>query len=262
MILDIYQVDAFSNQLFKGNPAAVVPLESWLEDETMQLIAKENNLSETAFFVKNKEDDGYEIRWFTPKYEVRLCGHATVASTHIIWTELGYKADNLVLNSKSGFLGVKKEGKRYTLDFPSSDIKEVPQLDGLEEAIGAQIYQTVRGKDDFLVLLKDEEAVRNLNPDFPQLAKLEARGLIVTAISDEVDFVSRCFYPKYGVNEDPVKGSAHTLLTPFWAKRLGKNEMTARQLSERGGELELKFNDDRTQISGEAITYLRGKIEI
>ena len=258
MTLDIYQVDAFSNRVFGGNPAAVVPLSSWLPDETLQAVAAENNLSETAFFVPHAE--GFHIRWFTPLFEVRLCGHATVASAHVLWNELGYEKQELKLHSKSGTLGVKKKDTLYTLDFPSCEIKEVSVLDGLENALGTEVQKTFRGRDDFLAVLGSQSDVSALKPDFMALAKLEARGLIATAAGEEVDFVSRCFYPKYGVDEDPVTGSAHTLLTPYWANRLGKNEMLARQLSKRGGELRLNFKGPRTEISGEAITYLKGKI--
>jgi len=258
MTLDIYQADAFADNVFGGNPAAVVPLKNWLPEKTMQSIASENNLSETAFFVPKEE--GYEIRWFTPKYEVRLCGHATVASSHILWTELGYEGDTLILQSKSGQLTVRKKGDVYTLNFPSSEIKEVEKLNGVEEAIQAEVYQTIRGRDDFLILVEDENTVQNLNPNFSEVAKLDARGLIVTSKGNEVDFVSRCFYPKYGVNEDPVTGSAHTLLTPFWANKLGKRKMTARQLSQRGGQLGLEYLGERTEISGKAVTYMKGQI--
>lgn len=260
MTLDIFQVDAFSNHLFGGNPAAVVPLDNWIDDGLMKSIAMENNLSETVFFVP--EGDGYHIRWFTPVNEVRLCGHATVASAHVLWSELGFKQKVLNLKSLSGSLSVTKKEDCYTLDFPSSEVSEVEKLDGLENALGENVQSIFRGRDDYLAILSDQKTLLGLNPDFGALAKLEARGLIATAPGEEVDFVSRCFYPKYGVNEDPVTGSAHTLLTPYWANRLGKNEMVARQLSKRGGELRLKFKGARTDISGQAVTYLRGKIKV
>lgn len=258
MKLPLFQVDAFAEQLFKGNPAAVVPLESWLDDELMQAIAFENNLSETAFFVPSRL--GFEIRWFTPKAEVKLCGHATLASAHVIFEEAHYPKDEITFGSKSGLLKVKKAGDLLQLDFPADTINPVDAPNLIIKALGKLPVACYKGKTDYLLLYETEKEIREMNPSFSNLAKTDARGIIVTAPGDQVDFVSRFFAPAVGVNEDPVTGSAHTSLTPFWAKKLCKTEFVAHQLSQRGGELICTLQNDRVLIAGKAKTYLRGEI--
>lgn len=258
--MKIFQVDAFTDRVFSGNPAAVVPLEAWLDDEMMQNIATENNLSETAFFVE-VESGYYHIRWFTPETEVDLCGHATLASAHILFNHLDFAENKIRFKSKSGDLFVEKKDQRYWLDFPSQPPKpiSIPKL--LPEAIGTiPIYTGVN--IDLLVLLGSEQAVRSLRPDLLILKRMEVRGVIVTAPGENYDFVSRFFAPAVGVPEDPVTGSAHTVLTPFWAKRLGKTELSAYQVSARGGELLCKNEGKRVKIGGSATTYLSGNIEV
>ena len=260
MKLQIFQADAFADGLFKGNPAAVVPLKQWLPDELMQQIAMENNLSETAFFIP--EGDHFHIRWFTPKTEVRLCGHATLATAHILFNELGFQGEKLVFESKSGLLTVEKIGDKLQLDFPADFAQEVEPVELFTEAFGAQPLQTLKGRTDYLLLFDSEETIQNFQPNIQLLLATDARGIIVTAQGNEVDFVSRFFAPAVGVNEDPVTGSAHTTLSPFWANRLGKTKLTALQLSARGGRLWCALSGDRVFIAGKAITYLRGEIEV
>lgn len=260
MELTIYQVDAFTNQLFKGNPAAIVPLDTWLPDELMQDIAQENNLAETAFFVP--EDKGYRLRWFTPGIEVDLCGHATVATAHVLYEHLGYDQAEIEFQSRSGILTVGKRDSQYSLNFPTDELTKIENAPHLIDAIGMTPVEIYQGKTDWMLVLEEQSQIENLKPDFRKIAEAGGRGTIVTAPGNEVDFVSRCFFPQSGVDEDPVTGSAHTSLTPYWAKRLGKNVLTAKQLSRRGGDLKLEFKGDRTEIKGEAITYLVGKIYI
>lgn len=260
MKLPIYQADAFAVGLFKGNPAAVVPLTEWLSDELMQQIAMENNLSETAFFVP--EGDHFHIRWFTPKAEVRLCGHATLATAHVLFNELNFQGDLLEFDSLSGILTVKKVEDKLQLDFPADFAQEVKPIDTFTEAFGAKPLQTFKGRTDYLLLFDSEETIQNLQPNIQLLLSTNARGVITTAKGNEVDFVSRFFAPAVGVNEDPVTGSAHTTLIPFWANRLGKTELTALQLSARGGQLWCTLSGDRVFIAGKAVTYLKGEIEI
>jgi PhzF family phenazine biosynthesis protein len=260
MLLPFFQVDAFTDRLFGGNPAGVCPLEKWLADDTMQKIAMENNLSETAFFVK--EGDDYRIRWFTPKVEVNLCGHATLASAHVLYNHLGYSEDRISFQSRSGLLNVTREGELLILDFPAN----VPQRSALPEdfvqALNITPIQCHRGKEDYLLLYKSQQEIEALMPDFRRLEKTDARAVIVTAPGDKCDFVSRFFGPRVGVDEDPVTGSAHTVLIPFWAAKLGKNEMNARQLSRRGGLIFCRLKGDRVDIGGKAVTYLRGEISL
>jgi len=260
MKLQIFQADAFATNLFKGNPAAVVPLKQWLPDELMQQIALENNLSETAFFIP--EGDHFHIRWFTPKAEVKLCGHATLATAHVIFNELNFQGEQIEFNSKSGILTVKKVGDKLQLDFPADFAQPVEPIPAFAEAFGTHPLATFKGRTDYLLLFDSEETIRGFQPDILLLLSTNARGIMVTAKGNEVDFVSRFFAPAVGVNEDPVTGSAHTTLIPFWAKRLNKPEMTALQLSARGGQLWCTLSGDRVLIAGKAITYLRGEIEI
>ncbi len=258
--MTIFQVDAFTNEIFKGNPAAVCPLTDWISDDLMQAIAEENNLSETVFFVKN--DTQFEIRWFTPSCEIDLCGHATLAAAYIIFTELNYEREIIEFNSKSGKLTVEKKEDWYTLNFPSEEINEIVTPKLLEEALKVPILKTYQGKWKLLVVLENEATIKDLSPNFSKLTQLEASGIIVTSSGDKVDFVSRFFAPKIGINEDPVTGSAHTVLIPFWARKLNKNNLEAIQLSKRTGYLKCKYLNERVEMSGQAITYLKGKLTL
>lgn len=260
--MDIYQVDAFTKDVFSGNPAAVVPLKKWIDDSLMQKIAAENNLSETSFFVKER-DGSFRIRWFTPETEVDLCGHATLATAHVLYEHLNFDGDRILFHSNSGLLYVEKRDGCYWMDFPSNPPDPIPVPKLIPEALGViPIYAGVN--TDLLVLVQDEEMVQSMNPDLLILKKMEVRGVIVTAPSDQngIDFVSRFFAPGVGVPEDPVTGSAHTVLTPFWAKRLGENDLRAKQISKRGGDIYCKLKGERVEIGGNAVTYLVGKIHV
>ena len=261
MRLPIYQIDAFTDSVFAGNPAAVVPLESWLPDATLLSIAAENNLAETAFFVP--QGDGYELRWFTPTVEMDLCGHATLASAFAIATILEWGSSHITFTTRmAGVLTVTRDGDLYTLDFPSRPpvpLVEAPA--GLAEALGGPQPVTVLKSRDLLVVYEDEAAVRALAPDMSALARLDAFATCVTAPGrDGVDFVSRFFAPGGGVPEDPVTGSAHCTLIPYWAERLGKTRMEARQVSARGGALACELAGDRVKIGGKAVLYMEGSI--
>ena len=259
MTIPIYQADAFTGKLFGGNPAAICPLEEWLPDEIMQKIAIENNLAETAFFVKN--ETGYKLRWFTPEYEIDLCGHATLASAHILFTELGHKEKSIHFETvKAGSLEVHNDGDKYTMDFPSRPAIHIEPPVGLIEALGeAAPIEVLRSRDYFLVY-ENEDQVRDISPDFFALSKMDTVGVIVTARGKKCDFVSRFFAPGAGIPEDPVTGSAHCNLIPYWAEKLGKNKLHAFQLSARQGELWCELKGDRVLISGKAVTYLKGEI--
>lgn len=259
MEIDLYQVDAFTDTPFGGNPAAVCPLAQWLPEATMQAIAAENNLSETAFLVR--EAQGWRIRWFTPVSEVRLCGHATLASAWVLFNHLERSAERVVFDSLSGPLTVTRDGDRLTLDFPLRRAQPVVAPGVLAAALGCTPLE-VLAADDWLALLDSEQRVRELQPDMGLLKKLERRGLMVTAAGSDCDFVSRFFAPKYGIDEDPVTGSAHTTLTPYWADRLGKHKLHARQLSARGGELFCELHGERVRIAGAAVPYLKGVITL
>ena len=259
MKIPIYQVDAFTGKLFAGNPAAVCPLESWPGDRLMQDIAFENNLSETAFFVR--KEDYFELRWFTPAAEVNLCGHATLASAHVLFHHLGYSADKIKFMSKSGGLMVTRTADLLTMDFPATRISPIQPPPGLAEGLGKAPMDLFMGFD-LLALYRTEADILALKPNFDRLSKVEARGIIVTAPGKECDFVSRFFAPRVGVNEDPVTGSAHTALIPFWAGRLGRKKLYARQISRRGGELFCEDLGDRILISGRAVTFLVGELEV
>lgn len=259
MTIPIYQADAFTDKLFGGNPAAICPLEKWLPDETMQRIAIENNLSETAFFVKN--DAGYKLRWFTPEYEIDLCGHATLASAHILFTELGYEGSEIHFETiKAGILHVKKDGDKYTMDFPSRPAIHIEPPNGLAEALSEKEPVEVLRSRDYLVVYESEDDIKDIAPDFFTLSKMDTLGVIVTAPGKDVDFVSRFFEPGAGVLEDPVTGSAHCNLIPYWADKLGKDKLHALQLSSRKGELWCELKGDRVLITGKAVTYLKGEI--
>lgn len=258
MKLDIYQVDAFTNKPFGGNPAAIVPLERWLEADLMQKIAVENNLSETAFFVKN--NDVYDIRWFTPTYEIDLCGHATLASAFLIFEILKLESETVRFHShKSGELNVDKKDDLFVLDFPSRPVSPAATPDGLIDAIGKEPKEIYKARDYFLVY-ESEQGVLDIKPNFTKLLEIDAHGFIVTAKGDSADFVSRFFAPKVGVFEDPVTGSAHCNLIPFWAERLGRNKMFAKQVSARGGDLFCELAGERVKIGGNTALYLKGEI--
>lgn len=259
MKLNIYQIDAFASRPFTGNPAAVVPLERWLPDDVMLNIAMENNLAETAYFVAN--GDGYDLRWFTPSVEMDLCGHATLASAYLIFEELGTDKTKLSFQTRSGELTVEKRDGRYELDFPARPGVAAEAPAGLIEAIGAEPKEIYKSRD-YMLVYESEADVLAINPDFNSLMKIDAHAVIVTAPGDTSDFVSRFFAPEVGVPEDPVTGSAHCTLIPYWAERLGKNNLFARQVSQRGGELTCELVGDRVKIAGDAVLYLKGEIYV
>lgn len=259
MQLPLYQVDAFARRVFEGNPAAVCPLERWLDDATMQAIAAENALSETAFFVA----DGpvVALRWFTPSAEVDLCGHATLAAAHVLCTELGAGGDTVRFTTRSGALRVERHGDELALDLPAQVAVPCEVPTGLVEGLGRTPREVLRG-EDFVVVFDHEDDVRSLEPDLARLAALDARGVVVTAPGRDVDLVSRFFAPAIGIPEDPVTGSTHCALVPYWAERLGTPTLRARQLSRRGGELTCRLEGERVVLVGRAVTFLRGVIEI
>lgn len=261
MKLKIYQVDAFTDRVFAGNPAAICPLEQWIPEETMQQIAMENNLAETAFYVR--EDNRYAIRWFTPTVEVDLCGHATLASAHVLFEHEGFTGDIIQFHShRSGPLTVTKNGELLTLNFPSDTLTDAEDFSGLTKGLNIQPVKALKGKTDYIFIYDKQEDIEGLKPDFFEIGKVQARGFIVTSKGNEVDFVSRFFGPQSGINEDPVTGSAHTSLIPYWSKVLGKTEMNAMQLSDRKGWLKCVDLGDRVEISGKGKTYLIGEIFI
>jgi len=253
MVMTLYQVDAFTDRLFAGNPAAICPLEKWLDDTLMQQIAAENNLSETAFFVGS--DGCYDLRWFTPTIEVDLCGHATLAAAHVVFCYLEPGADQVRFNSRSGPLLVKRDGGRLQMDFPVACMVKCEAPEGLIVGLGVTPSAVFKGQD-YMVVLDHEQQLHALQPDFRVLAGLDLRGVIVTAPGMAVDFVSRFFAPNAGIDEDPVTGSAHCALTPYWVDRLNINPLRARQVSERGGELLCQLDDQRVILGGQCVTYL------
>lgn len=259
MKLDIFQADAFTSRPFGGNPAAVVPLDVWLPDDVMQNIALENNLSETAFFVR--QDDGYELRWFTPTFEIDLCGHATLATAFVLFDQLGATDPVLRFHSKSGLLTVERDGDKLVLDFPSRPAAPAVAPKGLISAIGREPTEIYRSRD-YMLVYESEDDIRSMSPDFSSLAEIPTHAVIVTAPGERSDFVSRFFAPEAGINEDPVTGSAHCNLIPYWADKLGKTEMFARQISSRGGEIYCKNAGDRVKIGGNAVLYLKGEIYV
>lgn len=249
----LYFVDAFTDELFTGNPAAVCCLPDWPDDAGLQKIAAENNLPETAFLVR--EADGYAIRWFTPRYEIDLCGHATLASAFVIRNFIDAGHATLRFHSQSGDLTVLCQGETYTLDFPARPAQAIAEPDGATQALGVSIKEFYLSRD-LIAVVESEDIVRNLTPDFSRLQTLASGdGVIVTAPGNDCDFVSRCFYPKSGVNEDPVTGSAHCNLIPYWSRRLGKKKLFAQQLSARGGTLHCQDLGDRVRIGGKAVLY-------
>jgi len=255
----IYQVDAFTDHVFGGNPAAVCPLESWISDEKMQQIAMENNLSETAFFVN--EEDIFHIRWFTPEMEIDLCGHATLASAHVIFYHLNYEKEVIKFQYAKGTLSVKKNQELLSMDFPAVTSETTEITDLIIKSLGKKPLEVLKARD-LLVVFESEKDILNLKPDFNEMVKIDHLGVIVTAHGNKVDLVSRFFAPSAGINEDPVTGSAHCMLIPFWEKRLGKNALEALQLSKRVGKLSCEYNGERVDISGKAITYMTGEINI
>ncbi|BES72233.1 PhzF family phenazine biosynthesis protein [Marinobacter nanhaiticus D15-8W] len=265
--LPLYQVDAFATRPFTGNPAAVMPLEEWLEDDLMQAIALENNLSETAFFVREPEqaEDDFHIRWFTPEVEVPLCGHATLASAWVIFNKLGWGQEHVRFRSKSGSLGVRQlENGWLELDFPrlAFEPRETPKaiLEGIPEAPENAFY--VASDTNYMLVFQNETQVRSLRPDMKALKTLGNLGVIVTAPGDNGDFVSRYFAPGGGIDEDPVTGSIHSILTPYWAERLGKSKLQAHQVSSRGGELRCELHGDRVHIAGQAVPFMEGQVKL
>ncbi len=278
MAIRIYQLDAFTHELFAGNPAAVCPLSEWLPDAQMQQIAAENNLAETAFYTKEAGENQYHIRWFTPTVEVDLCGHATLATAHVIFflENFGAMVDRITFESRSGPLNVCREqhddGQNWlVLDFPAdhaqrANLQPPALLASLAmSGLGSKPVEILKGKTDYMVVYKTQADVADLAPDFREMVTVPARGVIVTAPGDDCDFVSRFFGPQSGIDEDPVTGSAHTTLTPYWAERLGKTELTARQISPRGGFLKCKLNTHnpnlpRVEIAGQVKLYLTGEI--
>lgn len=257
----IFQIDAFADKLFRGNPAAVCVLDKWLDDSIMQNIAMENNLAETAFTIG--KENYHEIRWFTPTVEVELCGHATLAASYVLFNFYNAPGNTIKFQSRfSGELKVEKKEEKLFLDFPADELSESDNYQQVKLGIGVSPKELYKGKTDFLAVINSEEELINLDVNISEINKLDARGLIVTAKSNKYDFVSRFFAPQCGVDEDPVTGSAHTSLIPYWAKHLGKSSMTAKQISKRGGVLDCSFNGSRVSIGGEAKLYLKGEIFI
>jgi predicted PhzF superfamily epimerase YddE/YHI9 len=288
--MEIYQVDAFAKEIFQGNPAAVIPLKEWLPDELLQRIAMENNLSETAYFVPM--GGGFSIRWFTPTVEVALCGHATLASGHVLVEHLGYSGDTILFHTQmSGDLTVSREpagggtgsgargmasagtgsgvragagegARPLTLNFPVDDPQpaDPSSMGVLFEGLRIPPRELYMGTTDYMIVLDSQQAIMDLQPDFKRLAGASGRGVLVTARGEEADFVSRCFFPQSGIDEDPATGSAHTMLIPYWAKELGKTTLSAIQLSTRRGHLDCKLAGDRVLISGYAKTFMRGEV--
>ncbi len=259
MKLPIYQIDAFAEKRFEGNPAAICPLTKWLDDEILQSIAAEINLSETAFFIPRGDD--YDLRWFTPVSEVDLCGHATLATAHVVFSTLHSDVSEIVFHSRSGPLPVTRDGERLTLDFPAQPGTKcaIPEL--LVKALGfvpIECYQAI----DLMAVFDNQVQIERIVPDFRLLSELDARGIIVTAPGERTDFVSRFFAPKHNIDEDPVTGSAHCMLAPYWAEKLNSNSLSAKQLSKRTGTLHCEIEDNRVLISGKTRLYLEGEIQI
>lgn len=255
----IYQIDAFTDKVFTGNPAAVCPLDKWLNDDILQNIAMENNLSETAFYVK--QDSMFYIRWFTPTVEVDLCGHATLATAFVLFNHENY-SENIIhfYSPRSGALTVTKNGEYLTLNFPADIFEQVAISDDIVNCFDLKPESVYKGKSDYLFVFEKEEDIINIRPEYDKIVKLDSRGVIISAKGNNVDFVSRFFAPQSGVNEDPVTGSAHTTLTPYWSKQLGKTELTALQLSNRKGYLKCRYLNDRVEITGKGKLYLTGEI--
>lgn len=260
MTYPLFQVDAFTSEMFGGNSAAVVPLEAWLPDQAMQLIARENNLSETAFFVPLGRSDQWHIRWFTPTTEVPLCGHATLAAAFVVFNCLKTNTSSRIsFQSLTGWLHVQHTGDWLTLDFPTDHLEPVELPAAARTGLNILPKKVLLGREDYLCIYDSEADVMALNPDFRALKSVKARGFICTAPGEQSDFASRCFFPAFGIDEDPVTGSAHTTLTPYWAEALGKTTLTAFQISERRGFLRCTLAGERVLISGQAKLFLEGK---
>lgn len=262
MKLTLYQIDAFTDEVFKGNPAAVCILDSWMDSGLLQKIAQENNLAETAFVVQ--KNSVFELRWFTPETEVDLCGHATLATAYVLFNYHGVPENNIRFYSpRSGELSVERRSNGLmTLDFPTDQTASLRGITEINNAIGLTPIKTIKGKTDYLLIYNSQAEIEAITPNYHLLDQLDCRGIIVSAPGKEVDFVSRFFSPQCGIPEDPVTGSAHTTLTPYWSKVLGKTKMTAKQLSKRGGDLLCEYLGERVKISGKAVPYLIGEIEI
>ncbi|MGY6521108.1 MAG: PhzF family phenazine biosynthesis protein [Mongoliitalea sp.] len=259
--MKIFQIDAFTDTVFGGNPAAVVPLQVWPSDELLQSIALENNLSETAFYIPQGE--GFELRWFTPTTEVALCGHATLSAAHVLFEELGYGRDTIEFYSRySGTLLVKRSEHGMTLDFPADELDEIPVNEDLYKPFSKMPIQAFKGKTDIILVFDSEKTIQNLDVSMALISAIEARGVIVTAPGETVDFVSRFFGPRVGVPEDPVTGSAHTSLTVLWNQNTQKTSFKAKQLSKRGGKLSCELHNDRVLITGMAVTYMKGELNL
>jgi predicted PhzF superfamily epimerase YddE/YHI9 len=265
MELPIYQLDAFTSHVFRGNPASVVPLDRWLPDDVLQSIAMENNQAETAFFVARGSGTGtgdFHLRWFTPALEMDLCGHATLAAAHVIWSRAGWKSDRITFDSRSGVLNVHRRDARLVLDFPSRPGKPVEITPAVVAALGGRRPAALYQARDLMCVFDNKRDVHELVPDFAVMMKLDALGVIATAPGAGHDFVSRFFAPRAGVNEDPVTGSAHCTLVPYWASKLGKAHVTGHQVSRRGGELFCELSGDRVLIGGACVEYMHGKINV
>jgi PhzF family phenazine biosynthesis protein len=260
MKLDVFIANAFSGKKFGGNPAAVVPLEKWLDEALMQQIAEQNRLPETAFVVPEENDFG--IRWFTPSVEVDLCGHATLAAAYVMFRHLNYPGDEIIFHSKVGPLKVKRKQDLITLDFPVINLEETKDDGRIEKALGKKVKKVFISRFDFMAVLDSQNDIESLDPDLTLIKELDARGLIVTAKGNESDFVSRCFFPQSGIDEDPVTGSAHCAMMAYWSKELGSNKLSAIQLSARKGYLDCELVGDRVLMSGYANTYLRGEFYV
>jgi PhzF family phenazine biosynthesis protein len=259
MKLTIYQIDAFAENVFEGNPAAICPLAEWLPDQLMQSIAEENNLSETAFFVPTER--GFHIRWFTPVAEVDLCGHATLASAYVIFTHLGFEEKVINFESKSGLLTVEQNEDLLIMSFLAQPPSPCQTPDDILQAFQTTPVECLKS-EDYIVVFGSEEEITSAQPDFHALSKLDLRGVVITAKSNKYDFIARFFAPKYGINEDPVTGSAYTQLVPYWSNNMESIKLHAKQVSRRGGEVLCELVDDRVSIAGKAVTYLVGEIEI
>ncbi len=260
MELPIYAVDAFATGLFTGNPAAVIPVSEWPKDDLMQKIAQENNQAETAFILPIK--GAYHIRWFTPTVEVNLCGHATMASAHVLRHHLEEEETRIRFWSRSGWLHVECQEDGYALDLPADELKAYDIPPFMFDALGVDVVEFWKGRDDFLALIEDPEILRQLQPDYALIGRLKSRGLIVTAPDHKYDFISRCFYPQSGIQEDPATGSAHTTLTSFWADRKGLAQLSAFQASPRGASIQCTLDKERVVLKGKCYTYLQGEISI
>jgi PhzF family phenazine biosynthesis protein len=258
MELTLYQIDAFTDQVFKGNPAAVCPLDDWLTDTDLQAIAAENNLSETAFYVP--AEAGFHLRWFTPTAEVDLCGHATLAAAFVIFNLSDYADETVKFETRSGELAVTKSDDLLVMDFPSQPGKPCATPPLLVEGLGKTPVE-VLSSEDYMAVFDNEEDVIGLKPNFDALGKLDLRGVMVTAKGKDVDFVSRFFAPRHGINEDPVTGSAHCALTPYWAGKLSKTKLSAKQVSKRTGYIACELKGNRVSLSGKAVKYMEGKIK-